>query len=59
MPRNMKCIRCNSTDLEDWGDGEYSNMCYRCNDREIGRSNRIREWREFHDEPMPKSELER
>lgn len=50
--------KCGSTDLEHWGDGEYSIQCYRCNDREIERSNKIREWNEYHDEPIPKSELE-
>lgn len=52
------CIKCGSSDLEHWGDGEYSARCYHCNDIEIDRSNKMREWREYHDEPIPKSELE-
>lgn len=54
-----KCIGCGSTDLEHWGDGEYSLRCGRCNDREIEKSNRIREWDYYHpNTSIPKSELE-
>lgn len=52
------CVECGSHDLEHWGDGEYSSRCYRCDDRQIERSNRIREWDYYHPgEPIPKSEL--
>ncbi len=59
MSERDMCRRCGSSDLEYWGDGEYSDMCYRCNDREIARSNKLREWNYYHPgEPCPKSELE-
>lgn len=51
------CVNCGSPDLEHWGDGEYSIRCGRCNDREIEKSNRQRDWDHYHPgEPMPKSE---
>lgn len=56
MARQL-CIACGSDDLEDWGDGERSIRCYGCNDREIEKSNRQREWDYYHPgEPIPKSE---
>lgn len=52
-----KCIECGSFDIEDFGDGEHSTRCYRCNDRQIEKSNRSREWAHYHPgEPMPESE---
>lgn len=57
MSQRPGCVECGSHDLEDWGDGERSIRCYRCNDRQIERSNRAREWSYYHPgEPMPKSE---
>lgn len=52
------CNRCKKYPVEDFGDDEPSFQCGYCNDREIERSNRAREWREFHDEPIPASELD-
>lgn len=55
----MLCIRCKIEPVEDFGDGESSLQCGRCNDRDIERSNRSREWSHYHPgEPIPKSELE-
>lgn len=52
-----KCVECGSPDLEHWGDGDYSDRCGRCNDRQIEYSNRSREWAHYHPgEPMPESE---
>jgi len=52
-----KCIECGSDDLEPWGDGEYSDRCYDCNDRQIEKSNRAREWAHYHPGiPQPESE---
>lgn len=57
MNDRNKCVQCGSDDLEDYGDGERSIRCYRCNDRLIEQSNRSREWAHYHPgEPMPKSE---
>ena len=57
MTKRKGCIECGSDDLEPWGDGEYSPRCYSCNDRQIEKSNRSREWDYYHPGvPMPKSE---
>lgn len=57
MKKRRGCIECDSDDLEPWSDGEYSPRCYECNDRQIEKSNRAREWAHYHPEtPIPASE---
>lgn len=48
MTNRARCIECGSDDLEPWGDGECSLRCYSCNDRQIEKSNRAREWAHYH-----------
>lgn len=52
------CTRCKQYPverIEDW----VSHLCPYCNDREIERSNRRREWDHYHPgEPCPNCELE-
>lgn len=51
------CRKCKKRPVEDFGDGEYSSQCGRCNDADIERVNARREWEYYHPgEPMPKSE---
>jgi hypothetical protein len=46
------CRKCGRREVEDFGDGEPSNQCVECNDRDIERSNERREWNHYHpDEP--------
>lgn len=53
------CIKCKVEPVEEFGDEFPSTQCGRCNDRDIERSNRAREWDHYHPgEPIPKSELE-
>lgn len=51
------CGRCKVEPVEVIDDWE-SFQCRNCNDRDIERNNKRREWDEYHPgEPMPKSEL--
>lgn len=56
--RTKVCARCKTEPVEvidEW----VSHLCCYCNDREIERSNRQREWDHYHPgTPCPKSELE-
>lgn len=50
------CTRCRVNEVERI-DGWESAQCASCNDRDIRRNNKRREWEEFHDEPCPENEL--
>lgn len=56
MTRDL-CVRCKRNPVEtidDW----VSIQCSACNDRDIERNNKRKEWEHFHPgEPIPKSEL--
>ena len=55
---DKQCKRCGAWEVEVIDDWE-SLYCLGCNDREIERSNKQREWSHYHPgEPCPESELE-